>query len=225
MTRRATTSSDDSRSDNRDDRRNYSDDNSDINSRSRLSILMTRRPILFALGFEGSLAIVAVLIALLFGLKPWAAIDPGWDALGWSLVATGPLVLAVLVLMRFPWQWVKSLERIIDEHLLPLFRDAGPFAVFAVALTAGIGEELLFRGVIQAGLEGLVGAMTALAITSLLFGLVHAMTPAYFALTCLMGFYLGWLYQATGNLLVPILVHFLYDWIVLVWHLHRTRSR
>ena len=34
-----------------------------------------------------------------------------------------------------------------------------------------------------------------------------------------MGFYLGWLYQATGNLLVPIMVHFLYDWVVLEWYL------
>lgn len=192
---------------------------------SRLGELLQRRPIIFALGFEGSLAVLALLLALLFGLQPWRTIDSSVDALVLSILATAPLIVAVLALMRVPWRWVKELQRILDDQLLPLFRGAGPTAVLSVALMAGIGEELLFRGVIQAGLTGLVGPMTALAIASLLFGLAHALTVAYFVLTCLMGVYLGWLYQATGNLLVPIMVHFLYDWIVLAWYLRGTRPR
>lgn len=194
---------------------------------SRLGKLMTRRPIMLALAFEGGLALVAIVLALVFGLRPWLSIDFGpealGDALGLSVLATAPLVVVVLALMQLRWGWVNELDRIVREHLLPLFRDAGPVAVAGVALMAGIGEELLFRGVIQAGLSGLLGPVTALAIASLLFGMAHALTAAYFVITCLVGLYLGWLYQATGNLLVPITVHFLYDWIVLSWYLFGAR--
>lgn len=190
-------------------------------SPTRLGQLMQRRPIMFALGFESALAVVALLLALIFGLRPWLTIGFGWGALGLSVLATLPIVAAVMSLMQFRWEWVEGLRRIVEDHLLPLFSGAGPAAMLFVALAAGIGEELLFRGVIQAGLEDLIGPATALVVASLLFGLAHALTPAYFVLTCLMGLYLGWLYQATGNLLVPIMVHFLYDWIVLVWYLRR----
>ena len=191
---------------------------------TRLGELMKRQPIVFALGFEGALAVLALLLALVFGLQPWLNIDFSPGALGQSVAATVPMVAALLALMQFQWDWVRALRRIVEDHLLPLFSNAGPAAIFAVALMAGVGEELLFRGVIQAGLEGFIGPVTALVVASLLFGVAHALTTAYFILTCLMGFYLGWLYQATGNLLVPIMVHFLYDWIVLAWYLRGTQK-
>jgi len=56
--------------------------------------------------------------------------------------------------------------------------------------------------------------------TSLAFGLLHALTPAYFVLAALMGAYLGWLQMETGNLLVPIIVHWLYDALAF-WLLRR----
>jgi len=190
----------------------------------RLGALMKQRPIAFALAFESALAVIALALALIFGLAPWLTINFSANALGLSVAATIPMVAAVLALMRLRFEWVQALRHIVEDHLLPLFRDAGPSAVFAVALAAGIGEELLFRGVIQAGLAGLIGPMAALAVASLLFGLAHALTPAYLIITCVMGLYLGWLYQATGNLLVPILVHFLYDWIMLAWYLRSQRN-
>lgn len=191
---------------------------------TRLGELMTRRPIAFALGFEGGLAVLALALALIFGLAPWLTIELSAEALGLSVAATAPLVAAVLALMQVQWDWVRTLRGIVEDHLLPLFTNAGPVAVLAVAAAAGVGEELLFRGVIQAGLEGLIGPAAALAAASLLFGLAHALTAAYFFLTLLMGLYLGWLYQATGNLLVPMMVHFLYDWIVLAWYLRGARN-
>ncbi|MGM0658656.1 MAG: CPBP family intramembrane glutamic endopeptidase [Pseudomonadota bacterium] len=198
-------------------------DNDNDHNASGLGEIMKRRPIVFALGFEGALAVLALLLALAFGLQPWRAIDFGADVLVLSVLATAPLIVAVRALMQCRWNWVEALRRIVEDHLLPLFGNAGPVAVLGVALMAGIGEELLFRGVIQAGLEGLIGPVAALAIASLLFGLAHALTPAYFWLTFLMGLYLGGLYQATGNLLLPIMVHFLYDWVVLAWFLYAAR--
>jgi len=176
---------------------------------------MQRRPVVVALLFEGGLAVLALALALMFGLRPWLTIrlDAATPLL--AVAATVPLLGLVLLLLRSNWAWVEALDRLARELATTLFANAGPTAILLVSLLAGIGEELLFRGVVQAGLEPLVGAVPALLLASLLFGLAHAVTRAYFLMAALIGIYLGWLYLATGNLLLPILVHFLYDWIIL----------
>jgi membrane protease YdiL (CAAX protease family) len=50
---------------------------------------------------------------------------------------------------------------------------------------------------------------------AVLFGLAHALSLLYFALTVAMSLYLSWLLEATGNLAVPVLVHAFYDAIAL----------
>ncbi|HMA98728.1 MAG TPA: CPBP family intramembrane glutamic endopeptidase, partial [Wenzhouxiangella sp.] len=58
-------------------------------------------------------------------------------------------------------------------------------------------------------------------VASVVFGAMHALSRAYFMVATAMGFYLGWLYLATGNLLIPIVVHFVYDWVVLRYYLKK----
>jgi membrane protease YdiL (CAAX protease family) len=53
------------------------------------------------------------------------------------------------------------------------------------------------------------------AATAVAFGLAHALTVTYAVLAALVGGYLGWLHLASGNLLVPVLAHALYDFIAL----------
>ncbi|HRQ66251.1 MAG TPA: CPBP family intramembrane metalloprotease [Xanthomonadaceae bacterium] len=199
-----------------------SEDSSTANaSRSALQRMLHRHPIPLVLSFEGMLAVVALLLALAFGLRPWNELEISVSVLVLTLAATLPMVLALDLLGRVRWNWVQEIADAIRVALLPLFRNAPPGALVAVALMAGIGEELLFRGVIQAALEGWLGPLAGLLLASLLFGLAHFVTVGYLVLACLMGLYFGLLYQWTGNLLVPILVHALYDWVALRWYLRR----
>jgi membrane protease YdiL (CAAX protease family) len=79
----------------------------------------------------------------------------------------------------------------------------------------GPAEELLFRGAIQGLLKRAWGARVAIIGASALFGLLHysvgsgSMTGAlaYVVVAFLLGLVLGWLYERTGNLLVPALAH------------------
>jgi membrane protease YdiL (CAAX protease family) len=73
-------------------------------------------------------------------------------------------------------------------------------------------------------LAGWLGPWAALALVSVLFGLVHPITPAYAVLATLAGAYLGWAYLASGNLLVPVLAHALYDFTALVYLLRGPRQ-
>lgn len=184
------------------------------------------RPLMAALLFQGALIPFALVLALLLGLTPWNDMAISGEALLVALLAAAPPLVLAWWLSRQSYPWVRQLLDRVHQVLDLLFRGGSQVAIVAVSLFAGFGEELLFRGVAQAGLEQYLGAGAALAVASLLFGLVHAITPAYFVLATLMGLYLGLLYQLTGNLLVACLVHALYDWAAITWYLRgRTPNR
>lgn len=82
-----------------------------------------------------------------------------------------------------------------------------PILIVALALGPAVGEELVFRGLIGRGLTIRRGAVAGVLWTSLLFGAAHAFPPHAVA-TIFVGLFLHVLYLATGNLWVPILVHF-----------------
>ena len=76
-----------------------------------------------------------------------------------------------------------------------------------------LAEEALFRGFIQGELQGLLrpyrfGRPAALVVAALAFGAAHAAGGAtYVALASIAGLGYGWVYQRTGRIEAPILVH------------------
>lgn len=176
------------------------------------------------LGLQFGIVVLAVLLALVFRIDLAGAMQFSLAAINSAVIGTIPMLLIGWWLFRLNWTWVRELRSLVESALVPLFRNTPAGTVFLVSLLAGVGEELLFRGVIQGGLEGLLGAWPALILASLLFGVMHALTRAYFIIATLMGLYLGWIYMRTGNLLIPILIHFLYDWAVLRYYLARQQA-
>ena len=55
--------------------------------------------------------------------------------------------------------------------------------------------------------------MVGLLISSLLFGLAHAITRTYVILAGLAGVFFGLQWHYTGNLLAPIISHAVYDYL------------
>lgn len=166
-------------------------------------------------GFELALAVLALVLAAWLGLDLWARFYLDVPTLNWAVVATLPLIGAMLVLTRSTWSWVKVLNEPIETYIKPLLKDVPSGALFLIALAAGTGEELLFRGVIQQGLSDWGGPGFGLVVASVLFGLAHALNRYYVMVTVIMGLYLGLLYQASENIVLVLLIHALYDWIAL----------
>ena len=178
------------------------------------------------LGLEAALGVLALLLAWVFGIYLPAAFSGGWlTATGWGILATLPLLLMMVWFERSRLDWVIEIRGFVEQKLIPLFDGISAGGIFLIALFAGVFEELLFRGVIQVGLESALGLWPALLLASLLFGLAHAMTLTYFLITTLMGLYLGGLYAWSDNLLIPILAHFLYDWAVFARLLRKGASK
>jgi membrane protease YdiL (CAAX protease family) len=124
-------------------------------------------------------------------------LDPARDLLT-GLLAAGVVILLSDRITRMT-RWGEDLARELGALLgRPTLAQC-----ILLALMSGVAEEALFRGALQPAI-GLVGA-------SLLFGLVHFVPRRellpWTGFTVAAGFLLGFLFDATGNLLAPVVAH------------------
>lgn len=187
-----------------------------------------RRLLLLTLLFEGGLGAVALLLGWMLGHSP--LIGAAGEQLGvgeqgravvWGTLAALPLVAGLLLAERAPGSGWTRLRDLVHHRLVPLFREMSVVQFALISIAAGWGEELLFRGLLQAGLaerlEFAGGPWLALLASSVLFGLCHWLTNTYALLATLVGLYLGLLLMATDQILAPITAHALYDFLALVY--------
>ena len=161
---------------------------------------------------EGIVLILALFLAKYFGIKFLPLTENLFrDILLGTFGASFPLVLFFFSLSKQAEKipFMGSLRKIIITDIKNLFSNTNLLDICLISILAGFAEELLFRGVIQVKL-GIVGA-------SIIFGLLHFVTPAYCVIAKIMGFYLGFLFQYYESLLIPIQLHFIYDLGALVY--------
>lgn len=142
--------------------------------------------------------------------------DAGWTAAGLLVLFTVSIGLGAL-LSAFGVEVARN--RVIERGMETprLFLLMIPVTVLFVAT----GEELVFRGVVQGLFRRALGPAAAVAVASLLFGVSHWLALvgtgggrlAYVLIAAVLGLILGTVYETTDNLVVPILVHGLYNGI------------
>lgn len=108
------------------------------------------------------------------------------------------------------------LEEVLPPHFLDdgginekIFDQQSIGTIFWITLWIALSEEMLFRGLLQTTF-GLVPA-------SIIFAVVHVRylkKPVLLIVVVLMSFYLGYTYYVTNNLLVPITIHFIIDFLL-----------
>lgn len=159
------------------------------------------------------MVLAALVLAWLVGVDLWAFVRFDARSLWQSLLAVLPLLVFFAVTYRWPCGPLKRIKQLLLEVLGPSLAACRWYDLPLLAGLAGLGEELLFRGVIQLGIAQGTSPAIGLVVASVIFGVAHAVTPTYAVLAGMMGLYLGGLLQleATPNLLPPILVHALYD--------------
>jgi len=165
--------------------------------------------------FEGGLALVAVGLGWLFDLRPLEAIQLEPAAVLWGFVGAAPLYAIFLLFDRYPVGPLRQIKDLLAEMLGPVFAQCRKIDLALVALMAGLGEELLFRGLLLP-LTGGDSFLLGLLISSLIFGLAHAVTWSYVVLAALAGAFFALQWHYTGNLLTPIITHAVYDYLAFV---------
>jgi membrane protease YdiL (CAAX protease family) len=125
----------------------------------------------------------------------------------------GLLAAGVMIGLSHQWTVHTRSGRALARGLARLL---GPLALRHVALLAllsGVAEEAFFRGALQPR----VGWVWA----SLIFGAVHFIPRPEFRLWTLFsmgaGFLLGFLFDATGNLVAPVVTHIAVNAVNLAW--------
>jgi membrane protease YdiL (CAAX protease family) len=171
--------------------------------------------IIFAVFFEVGLAPLALFLGWLMGHPPlakfvWSLRDARWGAL-----AAVPLIVMFLVMLTWPIGPLARVKKFCDEEVVPLFDKSYWSEIALISLSAGVCEEMLFRGVLQASLTDWLGTAWGLALASVLFGLLHPISVAYVLIAGFLGFYLGGVWILNGNLLTVMVTHALYDFAVL----------
>ena len=165
---------------------------------------------------ESALVGVAAIIGILvFGEAFPFTLRIDGPGLWQSLLATAPIVAYMLFSLSPTAERIPSLRRIYDilrTLLGPSLAGSRAWQLILLGLAAGVGEETLFRGVLQPWVTELTAShWTAILSTSIVFGLLHAVTPMYFVVATMISLYFGWVLVQTDNLLVPMLAHGLYD--------------
>ncbi len=161
---------------------------------------------------EGGAAILALLLAWYFNI----AIFPlskniAVDILAGTAAAIPPFIFFMFSLSakaeKIPL--LGPLRYKIITQIKGIFDGMGPIDLAVISLLAGVGEEMMFRGVIQ--------TQFGIVIASIVFGLMHFVSVGYVVVTIIMGFYIGLIYEAGESLLIPIHLHFIYDFAALIY--------
>jgi membrane protease YdiL (CAAX protease family) len=173
------------------------------------------RVVVAAVLFEAGLAPLALLIGRLLGRSPLEGFTWSIRDAFLGLLAALPMYALFRLLMRWPIGPLERLKRFFAEALTPLLGSRPDSDLALISIAAGLGEEMLFRGVLQAVLARWLGTWEGLAAASLLFGLLHPISTTYVVVAGLLGAYLGAVWILSGNLLVVVIAHAVCDYLAL----------
>jgi uncharacterized protein len=149
---------------------------------------------------------------------------PLLEAIGRGLLATLPMLVLFWWLVNSKLASLRQLRQQVEWLVREMFPEGniGQFAM--VAALAGVGEELLFRGVVQMKLSDWTTPIIGLAIASLLFGLAHALSKVYLLFAIAVGAFFGWMVLKYHDLVGPMVAHGIYDFLALTY-LARSTTR
>lgn len=170
---------------------------------------------------EGGVALLALVLAWLFHVTLRDMFPefgaPLVSAIVRGLLATLPMLAIFLVLVNSNWSMMRQLREQVEWLISEMFPNGGIAQFAMVAVLAGVGEELLFRGALQTTLGNWTTPVIGLVITSLLFGLAHALSKLYFLFAVAVGGFLGWMTLKYNDLVAPMVAHGVYDFLALAY--------
>lgn len=131
----------------------------------------------------------------------------GATQVAWFLAWLQSLVAPV------PVEYLEVLAEMVTADSLPRFI----WLLLLVALAPAVAEEVLFRGVLLAGLRSRVSPMAAVVLSGLIFGLFHVAPETGFRIlpTAWLGVVLAWVVVVTGSLPLAVFLHFMNNGAIL----------
>lgn len=180
-----------------------------LNARTRKSTVR------LALIFEALLVPLAIAGIVFLGIDVHTLGLPVAQALLFGIVGGIATFALIYGLTRFEWFFRSTLE----QHVKELHAFASSFSltgIVGLAVVAGLGEELLFRALIQGWIAEQSNQILGVAVAAVLFGLMHFLSWTYFFMATAMGAIFGIAYVQSESLLLVVVWHAVYDLIALI---------
>lgn len=138
---------------------------------------------------------------------------PTADGLQWLVISAGLIVVAfailqMVIVLRSPEKMEQVRRQSGELSAIAPHTATEQHAFLWVSITAGMCEEILYRGLLLAVLSAALGLWPAVILSTAIFGLGHAYQGWKGILkTAAMGLVLALLAVGSGSLFVPILLH------------------
>ena len=107
---------------------------------------------------------LAFLIGWWTGVPPFGRFELDFRAVLLGGAATLPMLAALRWCLATTWAPMRRLIALVVEHLSAYLAGASAGGILLLSVMAGIGEEALFRGVIQTGLAQRIPGPAAVAV-------------------------------------------------------------
>jgi membrane protease YdiL (CAAX protease family) len=174
---------------------------------------------LFVSGTAFEFVLVGV-AAILGKLLSVSALGAGFELSPSTLAAgvlwTIPPLAFVGSIRLLKLEALEEIEKITEEFARRLFVKRPDWQLALFCFAAGVGEEMLFRGIFHQKLELLFGFAPAAVTVGVGFGLAHNLSPAYFIISGLSSCIFSVMFANSGNnIVIPVVAHALYDLIAL----------
>ena len=176
------------------------------------------------LAVQGFLAVTLIAVALGFAgwrRSPRSALN-GLGVRGFAGSALGLAAVAYIAYIVFAAVYSLLVQPEQEDLTKDLgFDDGGVgpiIAGFLIVALAPLSEEIFFRGFMYGGLRRRLPVWGAAAISGLVFGLLHYTGPDSIGVVpqlAVLGVLLAWLYERTGSLWPPIMLHVVNNGIAL----------
>ena len=173
---------------------------------------------------EGGLYFLGLALMNSAGGELRSVFNISWTSTFYALLLTLPMFVTLYLVERSGWEPIVELRNEMDEKILPIFSNCNLIDLAVIAFFAGVGEELFFRGWMQAVLVERSGVLIGVLVTSLVFGFLHYLTTTYAVYAFLTSIYLGIIYLVTGNVFIVMAIHAIYDFVALVYLVRKRKN-
>ena len=160
--------------------------------------------------------VIIVLVAF-FSISRAVVTDRPNHGLGFLLLFP---MLALALGINFGYHWIINNHLGVTEGPVETQSMSYlPWYLVVICLQPAIFEELFFRSVLFRPLQKVMGNHMTVLVTSVMFGVAHIYVPLSIPMLISMGIILGYLRLWTGSLIVPMLLHFIHNGVILALQL------
>ena len=204
---------------------NYGDLLRDLRSRDAISELIAKSDVSYYASFYTMLIVIPVYLAYLyFRKRRSSSILLTQRVSGIQVLLALIIVFAAMGLTQLwmigiqeisqSWPWLlKKFQSYLDAvSSFEISTSPLLFRILVIAILVPIGEELLFRGIVQGEMRRAFGSTVAVIVTALLFAIFH-LDVIQSSYVLIAGLVISITYELTEQIAIPALMHMVFNFI------------